>query len=44
MFRSVIDKHGKPGLLISYYDDEYCCTCTLVCDSIESIREEEIKI
>lgn len=38
----VIDKQGKPGLLINYYDDEYCCNCTLACDSIESIREEEI--
>ena len=38
----VIDKQGKAGLLINYYDDEYCCNCTLACDSIESIREEEI--
>lgn len=40
----VIDKQGKAGLLINYYDDEYCCNCTLACDSIESIREEEIKL
>ena len=37
-----IDKNGNPGLLISYYDDEYCCNCTLVCDGIDSIRTEEI--
>ena len=35
-----IDKYGKPGLLISYYDDEYCCNCALSCDGIKSIREE----
>lgn len=39
-----IDKHGNPGLLISYYDDEFCCNCTLACDGINSVREEEIKL
>ena len=39
-----IDKYGKPGLLISYYDEEYCCNCTLSCDGIKSIREEEITL
>ena len=38
----LIDKNGNPGLLISYYDDEYCCNCTLACDGIDSIRMEEI--
>lgn len=38
----IIDKNGNPGLLISYYDDEYCCNCALTCDSIDSIRTEEI--
>ena len=38
----IIDKNGNPGLLISYYDDEYCCNCTLACDGIDSIRTEEI--
>lgn len=33
-----IDKNGNPGLLISYYDDEYCCNCSLACDGIDSIR------
>ena len=33
-----IDKNGNPGLLISYYDDEYCCNCALTCDGIYSIR------
>lgn len=45
MVRSMIpaiDKNGNPGLLISYYDDEYCCNCTLACDSIDSVRTEEI--
>ena len=37
-----IDKNGNPGLLISYYDDEYCCNCSLACDGIDSIRTEEI--
>ena len=37
-----IDKNGNPGLLISYYDDEYCCNCSLACDGIDSIRMEEI--
>ena len=37
-----IDKNGNPGLLISYYDDEYCCNCSLTCDGIDSIRTEEI--
>lgn len=37
-----IDKNGNPGLLISYYDDEYCCDCVLACDGIDSIRTEEI--
>ena len=41
---SAIDKYGKPGLIISYYDEEYCCNCALSCDGIESIREEEIKL
>ena len=39
-----IDKNGNPGLLISYYDEEICCTRTLSCDSIDSVRVEEIKI
>lgn len=39
-----IDKYGKPGLIISYYDEEYCCNCALSCDGIKSIREEEIKL
>ena len=38
----IIDKNGNPGLLISYYDDEYCCNCSLTCDGIDSIRTEEI--
>ena len=38
----IIDKNGNPGLLISYYDDEYCCNCALTCDGIDSIRTEEI--
>ena len=37
-----IDKNGNPGLLISYYDDEYCCDCVLACDGIDLIRTEEI--
>ena len=36
-----IDKNGNPGLLISYHDDEYCCDCTLSCDSIDSVRVED---
>lgn len=38
----IIDKNGNPGLLISYYDDEYCCNCSLTCDGIDTIRTEEI--
>ena len=37
-----IDKNGNPGLLISYYDDEYCCNFSLACDGIDSILTEEI--
>ena len=40
----VVDKQGNPGLFITYYDDEICCTRTLSCDNINSIRVEEIKI
>ena len=29
-------------LKISYYDDEYCCNCSLACDGIDSILTEEI--
>ena len=36
-----VDKQGNPGLLITYYDDEICCTRTLSCDSIDSVRVEE---
>ena len=36
-----IDKNGNSGLLISYYDDEYCCNCTLSCDSIEKVITKE---
>ena len=39
-----VDKEGNLGLLITYYDDEICCTRTLSCDSINSVREEEIKL
>ena len=40
----VVDKNGNPGLLISYYDEEYCCDCTLSCNGINFIRIEEIKL
>ena len=39
-----VDKEGNPGLLITYYDEEYCCTCTLSCDSIDDVRVEEYKV
>ena len=39
-----IDKEGHPGLLITYYDDEICCTRTLSCDSIDNIRVEEFHV
>lgn len=38
-----VDKDGNPGLLITYFDDEICCTRTLSCDSI-SVREEEYRL
>ncbi len=38
-----VDKEGNSGLLITYYDDELCCTRTLSCDTI-SIRMDEIKL
>ena len=39
----VVDKEGNSGLLITYYDDELCCTRTLSCDNA-SIRIEEIRL
>ena len=30
----VNDKHGKPHVMVDYYDDEFCVNCTLFCDSI----------
>ena len=39
-----INKNGNPGLLITYYDEEICCTRTLSCDSIESIKVKEFMV
>lgn len=39
-----IDRYGNPGLLISYYDDEICCSRTLSCDNIDCVKIEEVKI
>ena len=39
-----VDKEGNPGLLITYYDDEICCTRTLSCDGIDNIRVEEFHV
>ena len=33
--KPVIDKNGKPGLLIEYYDTEFCYNAALFCDNIE---------
>ena len=38
----VNDKHGKPHVMVDYYDDEFCVKCTLFCDSIiVDIKEVE---
>jgi len=37
-----IDKNGNAGLLISFYDEEFCYNRTISCDSIDSVRIEEI--
>lgn len=37
----VVDKDGNPALAISYHDDEFCCDCSLFCDSIESVEIKE---
>ena len=39
---SAIDKNGNPGLLISFYDEEFCYDRVISCDSIDSVRTEEI--
>lgn len=33
--KPIIDKNGKPGFLIGYYDNEFCYNATLACDDIE---------
>lgn len=34
----VVDKNNKPGLMVDYYDDEYCMNATYFCDYIEQIN------
>jgi hypothetical protein len=31
----VIDRQGKPAILVHYFDDEYCLDASLFCDSID---------
>ncbi len=30
----VIDKNGKPHVMVDFYDEEFCLNSTLFCDSI----------
>ena len=36
--KPVIDKDNKPGLMVDYYDDEYCMNATCFCDYIEQVN------
>ena len=36
--KPVVDKDNKPGLMVDYYDDEYCMSTTYFCDYIEQIN------
>ena len=29
------DKNGNAVLIVNYYDDEFCCNSTIICDKIE---------
>lgn len=31
----VIDRQGKPAVIVNYFDDEYCLDASLFCDSID---------
>ena len=33
--QAVVDKNGKPGFLIGFYDPEFCCNISTACDAIE---------
>ena len=39
-----IDKNGNAGLLISFYDEEFCYDRVISCDSIGWVRIEEFKL
>ena len=36
----VIDKEGKAGLFVTFYDDEFCMHSTLFCTDIEFETKE----
>jgi len=33
--QAVVDKNGKPGFLIGFYDPEFCCNVSTACDEID---------
>jgi len=33
--KPVVDKNGKAGVFISYYDHEFCLNATVACDEFE---------
>ena len=36
--KPVVDKDNIPGLMVDYYDDEYCMDATYFCDYIERVN------
>lgn len=36
--KPVVDKDNKHGLMVDYYDDEYCMNATYFCDYIEQVN------
>ena len=36
--KPVVDKYNKPGLMVDYYDDEYCMNATYFCDYIQQVN------
>ena len=36
----VVDKKGKPYLMVTFYDDEFCMFSSFMCDSVKFKNKE----
>ena len=36
----IVDENGKPYLMVTFYDDEFCVISSFICDSVKFKNKE----